>query len=119
MDIGEISLIYLLRHAGYRILEFFRHWYLDGFWRAGGWTLSVLERLDRIFAVRINFNNLFKPLYQDYSLIGYLWGFLFRSARVLVGGIIYLAIALAAAGLYLIWAAAPVYIIFKIFSNGY
>ncbi len=118
MDIGEISLIYLLRRAGYRILEFFRHWYLDGFLLAGGWTLSVLERLDRIFAVRINFNNLFKPLYQDYTFIGHIWGFIFRSARVAIGGLIYLFLALAAIGLYLAWAAAPIYIIFKIFSNG-
>lgn len=116
---GEISLVYLLRHAGWRILEFFRHWYLDGFLRAGGWALSVLERLDRIFAVRISFKNLFKPLYQDYSLIGYLWGFVFRSVRVTTGGLIYLFLVLVAIGLYLAWAATPIYIIFKIFSNGY
>lgn len=115
---GEISLVYLLRYASYRILEFFRHWYVNGFLRAGDWTVGVLERLDRFFAVRINLKNIFKPLYQDYSFIGYIWGFLFRSARVLVGGFIYGLIIFIAISFYAAWAAFPVYIIVKIFPHG-
>lgn len=112
---GEISPIYLLRHAVYRIVEFFRHWYIHGFLRAGDWTIGFLERLDKWFALRITLKNIFKPLYQDYSFIGYIWGFIFRSARLFAGGIIYIVIILAAIGLYAIWAALPIFIIYKIF----
>lgn len=114
---GEISLVYLLNRAGYRVAEFFRHWYWSSFFIASGWMVRLLERLDRFFALRITFKYLFRPLYQDYSLIGYVWGFIFRSLRVLTGGIIYAALILLFLALYLIWLAAPFFIIYKIFLN--
>ena len=113
---GEISPIYLLRHAGYRVVEFFRHWYIHGFLRAGDWTIGILERLDKWFALRITFKNIFKPLYQDYSFIGYGWVFIFRSGRPLAGGIIYLVFIFAAIALYVAWAVFPIYALVKIFS---
>ncbi len=114
---GEISLVYVANRLGYRILAFFQHWYLNGFLTATDSLLNVLERLDHFFAFKITFKHLFKPLYQDYTLIGYLWGFVFRSLRLIFGGLVYGIIILAAAALYLVWAAIPIYIIYKIISN--
>ena len=112
-----ISPLYLLNQAGYRILEFFRHWYLNGFLTASHLSLNVLERLDRIFAFKITLKNLFQPLYQDYSVIGYIWGFVFRSLRLIAGSIVYGALVLISVVLYLIWAVIPLYVIYNIFIN--
>jgi len=112
-----ISLIYLLNQAGYRVLEFFRHWYVGGFLTASHLSLNVLERFDRIFAFKITLKNLFQPLYQDYSVIGYLWGFVFRSFRLIAGSIVYGALVLISVTLYLIWVAIPIYIIYNILIN--
>ncbi len=113
----EISLVYVANRLGYRILAFFQHWYLNGFLTASGSLLNVLERLDHFFALKITFKNLFQPLYRDYSLIGYLWGFVFRSLRLIAGGLVYGIILLITGALYLVWAAIPIYIIYKIIFN--
>lgn len=114
---SEVSPIYLLKHAGYRILEFFRHWYLDGFLRWRYHSINSLEKMDRVFAVKINLHNLFQPLYQDYSLIGYFWGFIFRSLRVTAGILVYGTVQAVFVVLYLLWAALPVFAIYQIIKN--
>ncbi len=76
-------------------------------------TVSLLERLDQKLAVKITARYFFKPLYQDYSVIGYTLGFIFRSIRLLTGGLVYLAIILAALAIYILWAGLPVYIIVR------
>lgn len=116
---GEISVLYLLRHAAYRIREFFRHWYWNSFFIAGNWLVKLLQRLDRFFALRITVKYLFQPLYQDYSLIGYAWGFVFRSLRILAGSLVYAGLFAVFSALYLVWLAAPIFIIYRIFSSGF
>ncbi len=114
MELINTSVIYLLRRLGIRILDFFRHWYIDGFLKASDWSLQVLERLDRIFAIRITLKNWLQPLYQDYSPIGYLWGFIFRSLRIFAGLILYLLFFILSVALFLLWALIPIYAIYKI-----
>jgi len=114
---GEISFIYLVSRAGYRILDFFQHWYLGGFLAVRHLSLNILERLDRFFALKITWKYLFQPLYQDYSIIGYLWGFIFRGLRLLAGSLVYGVLILAFSIFYLIWAAIPIYLIYRIFSG--
>ncbi len=94
-----------------------RHWYRDGFRQIASRTFEVLASLDQVFALKVNFRLFFTPLYQDRSIIGYILGFFFRFSRVLVGGILYLIILTAGAGVYLIWAALPVFILYKIIVN--
>ena len=113
----DISFVFLAQRLGSAIFNFARHWYLDGFLRWVHWSYNILEKLDKIFALRITFKNLFQPLYQDYSLIGYFWGFIFRSARTLVGAAVYIFFALFSLVLYLIWASIPLAAIYQIFSS--
>ena len=94
-----------------------RHWYRDGFRQIASRTFEVLASLDQVFALKVNFRLFFTPLYQDRSIIGYILGFFFRFSRVLVGGILYLIILVVGAGVYLIWAALPVFILYKIIVN--
>ncbi|MBI2024979.1 MAG: hypothetical protein HYT03_02765 [Candidatus Harrisonbacteria bacterium] len=107
----SFSAFYLIIRFFYRVFEFIRHWYVDGFFAVVHKTLTALERLDRSFALKITLRNLFKPLYQDYNFLGYLLGFIFRTGRILIGGAIYLFIVLTGAAIYLAWAAAPIYLI--------
>lgn len=74
-------------------------------------TLNILEVLDRRLALRITLRYLFKPLYQDYTILGYILGFVFRSGRILIASILYLIIVLAATAIYLAWAFIPIIII--------
>ena len=106
----SFSLFYLVQKFFYRIFEFIRHWYIDGFLWFAHHTLNFLEGLDRFFALKVTLRYWFKPLYQDYSFLGYFLGFVFRTGRLLAGGIIYLIIVLIAAALYLAWAFLPFYV---------
>ena len=112
----SFSLVYLAQRFIYRIYEFLRHWYVGSFLAVTHRTLAVLENLDQTLALWVTFRYLFKPLYQDYSVIGYILGFIFRVTRLFAGGIVYLLIVLIAAAVYLLWAALPVYIVAKGFS---
>jgi hypothetical protein len=108
---------YLFTRFSYRLLEFLRHWYIDTFKIYSHFIISLLEKFDRRFAFRITLRNLFRPLYQDRTLIGYVLGFIFRIWRLFIGGFIYLIILAAAIIFYLAWLGIPVYIIFKIFYS--
>ena len=113
----SFSLVYLIQRFFYRIYEFLRHWYAGGFLAVVHQTLNILESLDRSFAFRITLKNIFKPLYQDYSILGRILGFIFRSARAFFGGVIYLVIVLIAAAIYVGWAILPFYILYQGFRS--
>jgi len=119
MEITSISFLYLFTHLASRILDFFRHWYIHGFIRAIHLALGFLERLDRIFALRITMKNWFQPLYQDYTVIGYIWGFIFRTIRIFIGLVIYAIFILFAFALFMLWAAIPFYVMYQIVVNIY
>ena len=112
----RFAVTYVIFRIVHRFIEFFRHWYVRSFilWTHG--TLNVLENLDRTFAVRITLRHFGEPLYQDRSIVGYIFGFIFRSARIMIGGLLYGVIILGAALLYIIWCAILPYLIYKIFN---
>ncbi|KKU83417.1 MAG: hypothetical protein UY12_C0037G0009 [Parcubacteria group bacterium GW2011_GWA2_47_8b] len=115
----NFSLIYLAQRFFYRIYEFLRNWYVGGFLAAVHKTLNILEAFDRRLALRINLRYLFRPIYQDYSFLGRLLGFLFRGVRIIYASLIYFVIIVIAAGIYLAWAVAPIYILYKgFYGNG-
>jgi len=104
--------IYLINRFFYRIISFFRHWYIGGFSVIAHQTIGLMERLDRFFAFRVTARYFLKPLYQDYSFIGYVLGFIFRSGRLLIGGLLYIVISLLGLVIYIGWAAIPIYIVY-------
>lgn len=117
MQYLDISLLYIITHLGRRISDFFRHWYIDGFFRSVDWSLSILERLDKSFAVRITAKNWFQPLFQDYTVIGHIWGFIFRTIRIFAGLAVYLVFILFAATLFAAWAGLPLFAIYQIITK--
>jgi hypothetical protein len=117
IEINSVSLVYILTHLGKRVVDFFHHWYIDAFIIATHWAYNLLERLDRIFALRITAKNWFQPLYQDYTVIGYMWGFVFRTFRIIMGIVVYVFFIVASLALYLFWAAVPLFVIYQIVAN--
>jgi len=108
--------IYLIQYFFYRIKAFFHHWYVDGFFVFGQQYVSVLAEFDRILAWRVTLKNIFQPLYKDYSVIGYILGFIFRSGRLLIGSFIYLCLFVIGAAICLLWFLLPAYVIAQIFN---
>jgi hypothetical protein len=111
------AIIYLINRFFFRIWMFLKHWYKDGSKKFFHTLVSFLEYLDRFFAIEITFKNIFAPLYQDRSFIGYIMGFLLRTMRVFLALIVYSMVVSAFAVLYLTWLAIPFFIVFKIFES--
>ncbi|MDI6717938.1 MAG: hypothetical protein QMD86_02785 [Patescibacteria group bacterium] len=111
--------IFILNRFIFRILEFIWHWYVGTAKVYGHFVISVLERLDRFFALKITFRNIFQPLYQDKSVLGYILGFILRLARITTGGIVYCVLIALFFAAYLFWAAIPLIIILKAVNYRY
>lgn len=111
----QFAATYIILRLAHRFVEFFRHWYVRSFmlWTHG--ILNFLENLDRTFAVKITLRHFGEPLYQDRSIVGYILGFVFRSTRIVIGGLLYGLIILVATLLYLVWCAILPYLVYKIF----
>lgn len=112
------ALIYLLSHFFYRLTDFFKHWYFDSFRFYSHFVISLLEKLDRRIALEITLRHLFRPLYQDEGVIGYILGFVFRTIRLILGIILYSILLTIALFFYLIWSAIPIYLVYKIIKAG-
>jgi hypothetical protein len=105
------ALIYLFVRFFYSIWGFIRHWYVDGFWAVAGKTLTILESFDRGLALRITLKNFFKPLYQDYTIPGFIFGLFFRTTRTVIALGAYFIVAVLAILVYVLWALLPFYIL--------
>jgi hypothetical protein len=107
----DFSVVYLARRFFYRFLDFFHHWYVDGSRVIGRHFMATLTAADQSFAVAITLRHFFEPLYKDYSVIGRILGFVFRTIRVIIGGVLYIILALVYALVYLVWIGTPAFII--------
>lgn len=107
----NIAAVYLLHRFFYRLTDFFYHWYMDGSRFLFHAFISTLERLDRIFAVKITLRHFFEPLYQDYSVIGRIVGVVFRTLRISLGFGAYVLVGAVFSAIYGAWLALPVVII--------
>ena len=113
----DFSFAYLVQRFFYHLFDFFHHWYVDGSRRFAHSFISALESADRTFAVKITLRHFFEPLYRDYSVIGRILGIVFRTGRVIIGSIIYCAVAIVFVVAYVVWLVIPVAIIFYAVRN--
>ena len=109
----SFSLVYLAQRFFYRVYEFLWHWYVNSFYIFSHGAISLLQLLDEKLALAINLRLWFKPLYQDYTIIGYILGFLFRTLRIGVAVALYFCVAISFSVGYLIWAGILPYIIYQ------
>ena len=110
----DIFLIYLFDRFVYRMANFLRHWYVDSFTSYSRFIIARLEHMDRTIALKVTWRNLFQPLYQERNIFGYVLGFLFRSIRLIGGGITYVIVIVLASAIYLVWAGVLPYILLRI-----
>jgi len=89
-------------------LNFLRHWYLDSFYFVWQAYIGALRRWDRIFAVSITIRYWFKPLYQDYTFLGRILGFILRTIRIIIGGFGCLVLSIIFLALYTLWLMVPI-----------
>lgn len=97
--------------------KFAYEWYFvdsRGFWNG---VLGFIKFMDRDFGVVANAYNWTSPLYGDYSYVGRAIGPLFRTFRILIGGLVYIAIILFAIFLYSLWLALPLLVVTMISLN--
>ena len=113
----DFSVAYLARRLVYRFTDFFHHWYVDGSRVIARRFMATLTAADQSLAVAITLRHFFEPLYKDYSIIGRILGIVFRSARVAIGGVLYIILALGFAVAYLVWLAIPAVILFYAAKN--
>jgi hypothetical protein len=111
----SFALGYLAQRFAYRIGDFLRHWYVKSVRVYGGWVLDVFTDIDYTLAWRITAKNLFQPLYRDFSIIGYLFGFLFRGGRLIIGSCAYMMLGALALAAYLAWLLLPPFLLYKVF----
>lgn len=111
--IQQVS-IYLFKTFIFRIWMFIRRWYIRGFLFFYGMWLGLVRASERRLAIRINVRFLFQPLYQERNIFGYVLGFLYRFFKIVLGGVWYIASAFCAVLLYVLWAAIPLMLVYKI-----
>lgn len=111
------ALLYLVRHTGFHIVEFFRHWYVHSARMYWNKVIDGLGEIDYTLAWRLTLRNLFQPLYGDFSPIGYVLGFVFRIGRLAVGTAVYAVILTLAAVVYALWLMIPPALLFKAFTG--
>ena len=109
--------VYLGYRFLYRIIQFFHDWYVHGSRNAAHLFISLLERLDRVFAGKITALYFSRPLYGDYTIIGRILGIIFRSFRIVIGLALYLLLAAVSIVLYLLWALILPLILFYVFTT--
>ncbi len=115
----DFAPIYLIQRFFYRIADFFHHWYVDGSRAIGNQFMVTLQATDQAFAIKITLRYFFQPLYKDYSVIGRILGIIFRTGRIIIGGVVYLLIVVAFAIVYIAWLALPVAIVWVAATGKY
>ena len=108
----DFALVYLVQRFFYRFLDFFHHWYADGSRVFAHRLISTLQAADQTIAFKITMMHFFEPLYKDYSVVGRILGVIFRTGRMVLGGIFYAFLLVCFAIAYVVWLAIPAVIIF-------
>jgi len=105
--------IYLTIRFVYRFQEFMKHWYVGGFMAISRQAVSLLEQLDRTFALQVTLRYIFEPLYQDRTVLGHILGFIFRSVRILLALVIYVVVLAVFTIIYFAWSILLPYALYR------
>jgi len=97
--------------------QFFTAWYIDDSAKLWHMIFDCLESLERKIALKEMIHFWFQPLFQDYTVLGYILGFVNRTLRIIIGAIIYFLVFIAGLVLYVVWLYIPAFILTMIFWN--
>lgn len=107
----NLSVVYIVNRLLFRIGDFFHHWYADGSRTFFHFFTSTLESMDQRLVFRVTLKHIFEPLYKDYTIIGRIIGFIFRSIRLFFGFIAYVIFGAFFIVIYLVWLVLPIAIL--------
>jgi hypothetical protein len=93
-------------------LEFLKFWYLEIPWHFWNLYISRISYLERSYAVRITLENLFVPLWQDYTLVGRLISFPIRVFKIFVGILVYILFTLISFAIFILIEIFPIILIY-------
>ena len=79
--------------------------------------MTTLATTDQSFAIKVTARHFFEPLYKDYSIVGRIMGVIFRTGRIVLGGILYVLITIVFAIVYIIWLAIPAGILWYVITG--
>jgi len=105
---------YLIRSLAHHFVSFFYDWYVRSFYLIFSKAFDSLRFLEKTIALKVTVQFWFQPLYQDYTLLGYLVGFPARTLRIIFGIALYGFVLTAFAFAYLIWALLLPIVVYKI-----
>lgn len=66
---------------------------------------------DKFFTLRANIRNFTKPLFGDYSPIGYVISFIYRSFKIITGCLIYFLVFCGYCIFIISWLLLPVFLL--------
>jgi len=116
MEVMQTNLFVYLFFGGIGAIErFLSHWYILVFYSYWNNVARFMAILDRYFSFKVTLLNLFNPLYQDYTFLGYMLGIFFRVIRLMVGGVVYVVVLSIVFALYLVWVSIPLILVIKVF----
>ena len=68
------------------ILYFPIWWYTRGVLRMGKFCLNALLYIERLFGLTIKLKNIYRPMFQDYTFMGFVLGIVIRIVVLLFTG---------------------------------
>lgn len=89
------------------LIEFFDFWYLHFPKNLIRNYSDRFYSLDKVLGFRSNLRNISKPLFQDYTLIGYILAFIYRILIIVFSSIIYSLLFIVYVIFLLIWLILP------------
>ncbi len=91
--------------------EFLDFWFLHF---PQNWIRSYFDQIykfDQVLKLKANLRNITKPLYGDYTLIGYAIAFPYRVLRIIFASIFYFFLGLFYSFFLLIWLILPIFLL--------
>lgn len=93
------------------LIEFLDFWFHHFPQRVIRHFFDQIYLWDKNLRVKSNLRNLTKPLYGDYTIIGYLIALPYRVFRIFFGLLVYLLIFLFYCLFIILWVILPIYLI--------
>ncbi len=101
----------------YFIQDFLRWWYV----RMPIWHLRRLARISVVvndhLSLSLLIQNFFLPWHRDYSMMGYVFGFIIKLLYIPIASVIYLISVLAYSLVILVWLLLPIGTLIFIFTS--
>jgi len=105
---------------GKEILYFPLWWYSHGAGKYWQWAWKRIKQTEKVLAFQIMLQNIYRPLYGDYSFIGILIGPVIRIFWLILISIGMLSVLLFSAGLFLVYLFLPPFCLYMIiFQYGF